>query len=113
MEKAIDKFYAKSPELRQAAIEYRTYMDFVEFKTKAEYDDYKKGNGKLEDYISAVKALTINSKKYRQLREQIVDVMAKVNQKALDYVNDEMAEIFAWNYNQVTEDLKKAGIKFE
>jgi hypothetical protein len=37
--------------------------------------------------------------------------MAKVNQEALDVVNESMAGVYCINYNQIATECKRAGIK--
>ena len=61
--------------------------------------------------MKEVRYLTTGSKQYRKLVKRFTEVMADVNQKALDIVNDTMTDIYCMNYNEVATECKKVGIK--
>ena len=117
IEDAISVLYAQSPELKRAGDVYRGYMDQVAVLTQPEkqaYDqetDPAKKQKLKQDYINAVKRLTLNNKEYKRLIEDVCYQIALVNQQALDIINDNMERIYIINYNQVAVECKKVGIE--
>ena len=117
IERKIGRMYKTHPALIAVKKEYQDYMSMVDEKTKSLYDDYKKESDesvkakKKKAYSDKVKELTLNSAKYQRIVNKFTDVMAKVNQDALDIINAEMIPIYIENYNQVAVECKKVGIK--
>lgn len=117
IEKAQGRIYATDPALIRIEKEYARYMKMVQKRTEGEYRAYINAKGKdIEEeckkaYMDAIRALTTESKEYRDLVRRIASVLAEVNQKALDSVNEAMPEIYAINYNQVAEECRRAGIE--
>lgn len=50
---------------------------------------------------------TLQSNQYREILDSTTRELARVNQTALAYVNDQIPSVYAKNYAQVGEDLKK------
>lgn len=117
MEREIGRIYKDDPALKHIQKEYADYMKMVQKETKSSYEAYINETDRdvKEDlkktYMEKVRALTINSPKYRKLIERITSVLAKVNQRALDVSNKAMREIYTINYNQVAEECVRVGIK--
>lgn len=117
IEKAQGRIYRTDPALIRIEKEYARYMKMVQKRTEGEYKAYINAKGKdIEEeckktYMDAIRALTTESKEYRDLVRRIASVLAEVNQKALDSVNEAMPEIYAINYNQVAEECRRAGIE--
>ena len=107
----INKVYSTQPALLSVEKKYAEYMNAVKDQTAEEYEAYQKDPEKKQEYINKVRSLTLQSTEYKRLVNQIVDVLAQVNQQALDVVNDSMADIYAINYDQVAEECKRVGIK--
>lgn len=113
MEKKIRSMYAQS----QISIQVRwdQYMAQVKpeaDRLKAEYDAAKlsgdealiKSTGR--KYGRFVREQTITNKYYKDMLDQTTAQLAHVNETALAYVNGQMPEIYAINYNQIaSEDL--------
>lgn len=117
MERNISRVYETHPALIEVEKKYRKFMDMVAKRTKKAYNAYanetdKEAKDKLKKvYMDEIKALTVNSKEYQKLIDEITTVLARVNQDAVDIVNAGMLTIYAENYNQVAEECRKAGIK--
>lgn len=116
-EREIGRIYKSDPALKRIIREYMDYMKTVKEKTQESYDAYmnETDQDKKEDlkkeYMKEVRYLTTGSKRYRKLVKRFTEVMADVNQKALDIVNDTMTDIYCMNYNEVATECKKVGIK--
>ena len=117
MEKDISRVYRTHPALIEVEKKYQKYMSMVEKRTQDAYKAYIDETDadtkaeKKKAYMDEIKTLTVNSKEYKKLIDEITTVLARVNQDALDIVNAGMLTIYAENYNQVAEECRKAGIK--
>ena len=117
MERKIGRMYKMHPALIAIKKEYNDYMKMVDERTKKSYNDYIKEKDeevkkeKKKKYTDEVKALTLESARYKRIINRFTDVMAQVNQDALDIVNEEMILIYVDNYNQVAVECKKVGIE--
>lgn len=117
MKSEIGRVYEKSPALLAVEKKYYKYMAMVQKRTEESYKAYINATDKDEKdkakqvYIDQIKQYTSDSDEYNALIKKIVQVLAKVNQQALDIVNSKTKEIYCINYNQVAEDCKRAGIK--
>ena len=107
----ISRVYDTHPALLSVEKKYAEYMMIVKKQTEKEYEAYQQDPEQKQAYIDKVRSLTLQSAKYKKLVNEIVDVLAEVNQQALNVVNDSMADIYAMNYNQVAEECKRVGIK--
>lgn len=115
MESQIGRIYESSPALKRIEKEYAEYMKMVEKKTESAYKAYKESDDAdlKKAYTDAVRALTIESKEYKKLVKKFTEIMAQVNQEALDLVNSSMSEIYALNYNEVAVECKRVGIRVD
>lgn len=107
----ISRMYSTHPALLSVEKKYAEYMNMVKDKTADEYAAYLKDPEQKQAYINKVRSLTLQSAEYKRLVNRIVDVLADVNQQALNIVNDSMADIYAINYDQVADECKRVGIK--
>lgn len=117
IERKMNRIYRNDSDLISVRKEYTKYMDMVQTRTDDLYrafinetDKDIKSEAK-KAYMDAVERLTVKSKEYNKLIKKIVSVLAKVNQEALDVVNDSMSDIYVMNYNQVITECKRVGIK--
>lgn len=116
-EKDIEKVYTSNKELKKAIKEYTKYMERLQKATEGLFKAYKDEediNAKKDAknaYIAEILAQTIESKEYQRIISKLTASITKVNQKAIDKINEITAEIYAINYNQVAEDCRKVGIK--
>ena len=55
---------------------------------------------------------TVRNKKYKETVDQTTERLAHVNKVALDYVNGQLPEIYAINYNQAAETADQVGVSF-
>lgn len=117
LERRISEIYRTDPSLLGIQREYAQYMESVNIATRELYDHYNSlPIGEEKDkakkvYEDEVKRLTLKDSQYRNIVSKFTEIMAEVNQKALDLVNAEMSKIYTLNYNQVAVDCKKVGIK--
>lgn len=115
MEKAMGKVYKTDPALVAIKREYKAYMDMVLKRTQPAYvrfvseKDIGTRNELKRAYQNELETLTVNAPEYQNLIERLVEVLADVNQKALDIANDTMLDIYVDNYNQVATDCKRVG----
>lgn len=119
LERRIAKVYAEDPSLRRIQKKYNAYMDRVDRLTHDAYLAYKNAdNTNSQDelkkvYMEQLRSLTLDNKQFKSLTNEITRIMADVNQSALDLVNAEMSEIYTINYNQVSSECRKVGIKVD
>lgn len=113
----INKVYVNDSDLKRVKKEYDDYMKTVKESTESLYRSYTEEEDrdvkeeKKDAYMHEVRRLTLGSDKYNKLIKKMAEVLAKVNQRALDVSNKSMREIYAINYNQVADECKRVGIK--
>lgn len=122
IERQMGRVYDTDPALLNIQKKYDKYMASVYKRTEGAYkafidaddaDDEESKKEAKEVYMGQIRRYTIESKEYNSIIKEFVRIMADVNQKALDVVNDSMSEIYAINYNQVAEDCRKVGLKVD
>ena len=119
IERQMGRVYDTDPALLNIQKKYDKYMTSVYKRTEGAYkafidaDDEESKKKAKEAYMGQIRRYTIESKEYNSIIKEFVRIMADVNQKALDVVNDSMSEIYAINYNQVAEDCSKVGLKVD
>lgn len=119
MEDEIGRIYANSPALKRIRREYAEYMKMVQKRTESSYKAYmdetdpdtKKDLKKA--YTDEVRSLTLESKEYNKLIKKFTEVMAQVNQEALNVANGAMVDIYVENYNQVAVECRRVGIEVD
>lgn len=119
MESEIGRIYANSPALKRIRKEYAEYMKMVQKRTESSYKAYmdetdldtKKDLKKA--YTDEVRSLTLESKEYNKLIKKFTEVMAQVNQEALNVANGAMVDIYVENYNQVAVECRRVGIEVD
>lgn len=62
-----------------------------------------------DEYKTWRKNKMLYSKRFTQLKQQLAEEYANVNKTALAYVNGELPEIYALNYNALAEDVDGVG----
>lgn len=113
----MSRVYKSDPALLKIQKEYDDYMDMVAEHTESLFKAFKNEKDinilkdKKKAYMDTVMHYTVDSKEYKALIKRFTKVMAQVNQKALDILNDDMAEVYVIGYNAVEDDCRKAGIK--
>lgn len=113
----MSRVYKSNPALLKIQKEYTDYMSMVAERTESLFKAFKNEKDinilkdKKKAYMDAVMHYTVDSKEYKALIKRFTKVMAQVNQKALDILNDDMAEVYVIGYNAVEDDCRKAGIK--
>ena len=117
MEKEIGRVYNDSPAILRIQRILLKYMAMVKERTQDAYDDYMLEEDKdikekkKKAYMNEIRKLTLDSPDYRKIVKEFTQVLAKVNQEALDISNDAMVDVYVVNYNQVAEECKKVGIE--
>ena len=116
LERRIEALYRNDPSLLRIQKKYLRYMAWVEKATRPIYTDFcNESNPQLkqelkDEYTRQIKALTEQSKIYREIINEFTKIMAHVNQKAMDLANAEMPDVYIINYNQAVEVCEDAGI---
>lgn len=119
IEKQMGRVYETDPALLNIQKKYEKYMASVQKRTESAYkafidaDDEESKKEAKKAYMGQIRHYTIESKEYNSIIKEFVRIMADVNQKALNVVNDSMSEIYALNYNQVADDCRKVGLKVD
>lgn len=117
IEAQMGRVYETDPALLSIKKKYDKYMEYVYERTEASYrafvdaDDEESKKDAKKAYMRQIERYTVQSKEYNRIIKEFVRIMADVNQKALDVVNDSLAEIYVMNYNQVAEECRKVGIR--
>lgn len=116
-EKSMSRVYKTNPALVSIIRKYNDYMGMVEKRTRSLYmafrneTDIDKRQEAKEAYQRELEALTVKSKKYQDIIDEFVTILAQVNQEALNIINAQMLEVYVDNYNEVANECRKAGIK--
>ena len=107
MEKRLSAIYSRAEkEIQKTADDY-----FSKFAA----DDAKKRKlveaGKLteEEYTKWRKGKVMYGKRFTEMKEQCAKQLLNVNQTALSYVNGELPEVYAINYNALATDVDGVG----
>lgn len=119
METELTKIYQKSAKGIYA--KWDKYMDNAAKrieKLQSEYDEAKRSGDK--DKIAetgkalgiAKRNVTLQSDNYKAMLAETTKRLAEVNQTATAYLNKIIPDIYALNYNAISGDAAKVGVKF-
>lgn len=107
MEKRLSAIYSRAEkEIQQTADEY--------FSKFAKQDEAKRKlleQGKIteEEYTKWRKGKVMHGKRFAEMKEQCAKQLLNVNQTALAYVNGELPEVYAINYNALESAVNGVG----
>lgn len=107
MEKRLSAIYSRAEkEIQKTADEY--------FSKFAKQDEAKRKlleQGKIteEEYIKWRKGKVMYGKRFTEMKEQCAKQLLNVNQTALAYVNGELPEVYAINYNALESSVDGVG----
>ena len=107
MEKRLSAIYSRAEkEIQQTADEY--------FSKFAKQDEAKRKlleQGKIteEEYAKWRKGKVMYGKRFTEMKEQCAKQLLNVNQTALAYVNGELPEVYAMNYNAIESAVDGVG----
>lgn len=107
MEKRLSAIYSRaSKENQQTADEY-----FSQFKVQDEKKRKLVESGKLSeaDYKKWRKNKILYGSRFKAMQEQCAQQLLKVNQTAMAYINGELPEVYALNYNALEEAVDGVG----
>lgn len=107
MEKRLSAIYSRaSKEIQQTADEY-----FSRFKAQDEKKRKLVEAGKLSesDYKKWRKNKILYGSRFKAMQEQCAQQLLKVNQTAVAYINGELPEVYALNYNALEEAVDGVG----
>ena len=104
---------------RELAAIYREAQKGISDKADAYFDQFIKldekkkalvADGKLseDEYLKWRKNKILYSKRFVTLQGQITGELARVNQTAAAYINDQLPEVYALNYNYVGKGVQRA-----
>ena len=107
MEKRLSAIYSRAEkEIQQTADEY--------FSKFAKHDEAKRKlleQGKIteEEYTKWRKGKVMYGKRFTEMKEQCAKQLMNVNQTALAYINGELPEVYAMNYNALESAVDGVG----
>ena len=106
MEKRIAKMYREA----QKGISDKADAYFEQFQRLDEDKKALVADGKLseDEYLQWRKNKILYSKRFVTLQGQITGELARVNQTAAAYINDQLPEVYALNYNYVGKGVQRA-----
>ena len=107
MEKRLSAIYSRaSKEIQQTADEY-----FSRFKAQDEKKRKLVEAGKLSeaDYKKWRKNKILYGSRFKAMQEQCAQQLLKVNETAVAYINGELPEVYALNYNALEEAVDGVG----
>ena len=107
MEKRLSAIYSRaSKEIQQTAAEY-----FSRFKAQDEKKRKLVEAGKLSeaDYKKWRKNKILYGSRFKAMQEQCAHQLLKVNETAVAYINGELPEVYALNYNALEEAVDGVG----
>ena len=107
MEKRLSAIYSRAEkEIQQTADEY-----FSKFSKQDEAKRKLLEQGKIteEEYIKWRKDKVMYGKRFTEMKEQCAKQLLNVNQTALAYVNGELPEVYALNYNAIESAVDGVG----
>ena len=107
MEKRLSAIYSRAEkEIQKTADEY-----FAKFAKQDEAKRKLVEQGKLteEEYTKWRKGKVMYGKRFTEMKEQCAKQLLNVNQTALAYVNGELPEVYALNYNALAGDVDGVG----
>ena len=117
LERRVNAVYATDPSLLRIQKKYDKYMKRVKKLTSKSYKLYKNATDLDKkaiykaQYQDELRMYTTGNMQYRKIIAEFIEIMAEVNQKALDLVNAEIVNIYTLNYNQLAEICEEVGIK--
>ena len=107
MEKRLSAIYSRAEkEIQQTADEY-----FSKFSKQDEANRKLLEQGKIteEEYTKWRKGKVMYGKRFTEMKEQCAKQLLNVNQTALAYVNGELPEVYAINYNALESAVDGVG----
>ena len=107
MEKRLSAIYSRAEkEIKKTAEEY-----FSKFSKQDEEKRKLLEQGKITDdeYKKWRKGKVMYGKRFTEMKEQCAKQLLNVNQTALAYVNGELPEVYAINYNELAESVDGVG----
>ena len=116
MERRVTEMYYGDPALLRLRGEYNAFMAKVceqvddIYKQYAEETDRAKKRQLKREYETAVKRLTVQSKAYKKLMDEITTQISRVNQSVLDTINAELPLAYEYGYNDVADLCERVGI---
>lgn len=101
--------------------QWDSYMKEADEKVsdfQAAYDEAKKSKDKDlmqetgKELTQRKKEVTLYNDQYKEMLDATTERLAKVNQTALAYVNNQMPSVYTNNFNQIEIDTNNLGIQF-
>lgn len=107
MEKRLSAIYSRAEkEIQQTADEY-----FSQFAKQDEAKRKLLGQGKIteEEYTKWRKGKVMYGKRFTEMKEQCAQQLLNVNKTAIAYINGELPEVYAMNYNALESAVDGVG----
>ena len=107
MEKRLSAIYSRAEkEIQKTADEY--FSKFAK-QDEAKRKLLEKGKITEEEYTKWRKGKVMYSKRFAEMKEQCAKQLLNVNQTALAYINGELPEVYALNYNAIESAVDGVG----
>lgn len=105
MEQELAKIYREAQS--DLTEKWNAYMERGEKRLSA-----LRESGDEKAYQDAVKSYTLKNQWYKNMVDDTTERLAKVNDVALAYINDQMPELYSINYNQARHTADQVGVSF-
>ena len=105
MEKELAKLYSRAHD--ELSEKWNKYMERGDKRLSALR---AKEGADSQAYKDALRNYTLRNAWYKDMVDTTTRNLAEVNQTALAYVQDQMPEVYALNYNQFGREMEKAGL---
>ncbi len=116
IERRLKKTYQKAQ--AELSVKWHDYMSAGQARLASLYNAYlnapadKKADALLK-YQQAAQAYTLRNQWYNDMVTQTAYEIAHVNERAIQYLNGQMADIYRVNFNQPVPGLDEVGVRFD
>ena len=107
MEKRLSAIYSRAEkEIQKTADEY--FSKFAK-QDEAKRELFEQGKITEEEYTKWRKGKVMYGKRFAEMKEQCAKQLLNVNQTAIAYINGELPEVYALNYNALESAVDGVG----
>lgn len=107
MEKRLSAIYSEAQsDIQKKADEYFDKFKKADFQKR---DLVEKGKLAEEEYRAWRQGKIMHGKRFTTMKKEIAQQLLNVNQTATAYINGELPEVYALNYNALAEDVEGVG----
>lgn len=112
MEKQIKTIYRKAE--KEIDGKWRKYLDDMQLRILKKQSELNDGLITQEEFETYVRNQWLIAERWESMCDTIAETYTHANERALAYVNDQMPNVYAVNYNQIQWDIaeQEAGYSF-